>query len=425
MDRPAVMSVLAALVLWGGAIAQGRDADHRDKVFLADGSVVEGRVAEPFATDEILVMQGGKRVRVPRAKVKELQLVRQMVAEFLDRRRKAAKDVDANWALVGWATEHQLDDLARLQALTVVMLDDEHEAAQTFLGHRHHPKRGWLWPDGHKWYTRKSYEEHHASWGHALELPAEHFVLRTDGGLARGIEVLIDLERLYVLMFDEFGQSLVLAEALRPMQIKVWKDEKEFPKWESGALPYFVPAPFDDAGNSYYPADGDRPVGLFEIGTQMVLYRCLARDGNPGGPQQRYCATAELGFARWMQSRMNGAPGRAVAGEPTLGTDEANLALHARDFGVENLLHLSLRSSFYGGFGDTPAISWASAHAFVAFLMDQELRPSRRDAFLHWLRLALAEGKGDSSSAFDDAFGTPIESLEEPFKRWLSHRDGR
>ena len=79
------LTALAVALAVGAAPGQsGRDL--RDGVTLTDGSVVEGRLATPFAGGDLLVLDGGKRTRVRREKVQSTDTVALHVATFFERR---------------------------------------------------------------------------------------------------------------------------------------------------------------------------------------------------------------------------------------------------------------------------------------------------------------------------------------------------
>ena len=82
----------------------------------------------------------------------------------------------------------------------------------------------------------------------------------------------------------------------------------------------------------------------------------------------------------------------------------------------------------YGGFylmDDTPtAIHWASATMLVAWLLDDDNKPATREPFLDYVRQALGDKKGDSSSLFDQVMGRRIEEMDEPWVKWLEKKAG-
>ena len=61
---------------------------------------------------------------------------------------------------------------------------------------------------------------------------------------------------------------------------------------------------------------------------------------------------------------------------------------------------------------------------FVQFLMDGSVDEKNRKRLLDYMRVAIRDGKGDSSNTFDDVFGVEIEDLEGPFEDWLSAKGG-
>lgn len=397
--------------------------DLRDAVTLDNGKVIRGRVLTPYAEDELLIMQGSKRVRIARRRVASMVTVLDQQREFFRRRGQAAQTADAQWQLAAWAASVQLNGMARLAAHSVLFIDPDYEKAHELLGHRQRGK-SWLWPKGSNWLSLKRFEQDSSSWGRALEIEAEHFRIRSNGGMQRGVDALFDLERLYLFWFDEFGAALDLHEALELMDILVWNDEDKFPGWSGARLSYFIPKPFDDASYTFYPKKGDRPHDLFVVGSQHILYRCLALDPNLGDTKNRLCAWLEIGIGQWMQSQLEGPAGQV---EPVFGgldLASARAVLMGKRYSVKNILHLNLRDHFYGGVGGYHQVHWASVYSLVAFLMDEDAFPGGSKKLMTFLHDALRNGKGDSSSAFDDAMGQRAERLEEPWLRWLEHRVG-
>jgi hypothetical protein len=422
------LRIVLALALSGAIAAQGKDL--RDIVKLESGKEIRGRIYEEFGADELVLVQGGKRVRVPKSQVAEIDSVRNRLRAFLAR-RMTADDAAVHWALAEWASKRELDSMARLQALTVLELDDAHEQAHRFLGHRLRKSR-WQWPVKSRWMTRDKYDEYIAEMGHPLVLDSEHFRLFTDGGIPRAVEALIDLERLYTFWFDAYGKRLQLAEALLPMDVQVWNDEKRFPGWTSVPIAYFVPNPYANRTYTFFRGTDRRSHDLFAVGTQHILYRCLARDADPGAPKDRYCDWLEIGLGQWIQRRAHGEPGRVEFGEHRFEQWEADTAYigqlrnrYSRYIDIKNMLHWTLRTHFYGSVYERNlgmTTYWATAHLFVAFLMDEALEGKNAERLMNYLRVAVGEAKGDSSKAFDEAMETRIEDLEKPFREWLQNR---
>ncbi len=420
-SRPHHVFELPLLALTLLASATGQD-DLRDRVEQTRGKDVVGRVAEAFGEEEILVQRGGKRIRVPRERVKAVHLLRDKLEEFNARSLTAADNPKMNWMLAEWADAEELPKLAAVQAHRVLLLEPDHREAHERLGHREHKQHGWLWPEGSRWLPRDEFVKHHSEWGRAFTLESETFRVQTNAGLDVAVYALLDLERLHTALFTEFGAKLGLREVLEPIELQVHSTAEAFPSWGFAKIPYYVPPPHGDFGATWAEGIGPRPHRLFEVGTQALLHRCLARGAGMQTSQHRLNATAELGFARWMETRWSGPAGRAEIGPWTIDMVTVDLARSARKYGVENLLHLGIRDHFYGGpFSEQVDVGthWAAAHAFVAYLLDEHTDPDRSQQFFAWLKLALAEGKGDSSSVFDDAFGIDVEELEGPFEQWL------
>ncbi|MFT7535957.1 MAG: hypothetical protein ACI85K_001910, partial [Hyphomicrobiaceae bacterium] len=85
---PFLIHFACALTL--AVLASAQD-DLRDRITLTNGRVITGRIATPHDPDQLLVMQGGKRVRVDVALVKETQLVADQLIEFFKRRDQHGK----------------------------------------------------------------------------------------------------------------------------------------------------------------------------------------------------------------------------------------------------------------------------------------------------------------------------------------------
>ncbi len=72
---------------------------------------------------------------------------------------------------------------------------------------------------------------------------------------------------------------------------------------------------------------------------------------------------------------------------------------------------------------DTPtAIHWSASTMLVTWLLEKDNRPPTREPFLNYIRQALGEKKGDSSSLFDRAMGRRIEEMEKPWMEWLEQK---
>ncbi|MBL8753890.1 MAG: hypothetical protein JNK15_11385 [Planctomycetes bacterium] len=415
MARTALLFVgLAAL---GGLRSQD---DQRDNVTRTDGKVVQGRVVEPFAATEIVVLQGGRRVRIPRAEVATMDLVGDRLAAFCERRVRQKDSRKAQSFLVDHAKVQGLAGMARLQAMWLALQDDD-EAAHTFLGHQKGPK-GWLWEHDGKKHTREQLEL--VLQKQPLRLVGERFALTCTAGLATNVGALLDLESAGAHWFARFGKDLGLAEVLQPIEVHAARNVDEFQKWGFRPLPYFVPPPHGDVARTFYSGPQPvRPERLFFVGAQGLLYRTLIGEANGRDDRDRVCAWLEIGLGMWLENSMQGPNGMAAPTEPR-GLDVQSLQALGRGYRLTHLLHLPMYGSYYLTDDTATATNWSAATTFVAWLLEPDNQPVTREPFLKFVRTALKERKGDSSSAFDKAMGLRVEDLDEPWRKWLAKKAG-
>jgi len=407
-----------ALALATAAVAQD---DLRDVIELNNGRTVRGRVVAPFAAGELVVLQGGKRTRVERRDITAIRLVADDVRDFFERRVRHQNSPRALRYLVDWAVDHHLEGLAKLQALELLLQDDSDERLHELLGHK---RRGseWRWPHDGKFVTFDKLKE--AMRDEPLELAGERFRLRCDAGLLTNVRALFDLEQLGVAWFDRFGKALDCKEVLEPITVRTWRGVDDFPKWGFRPEAYFEPPPHGDEGRTFYAGPTPtRPERLFFVGTQGLLHRSLIGEVNQQDRRDRTCPWLEVGLGMHMQDLMQGPAGFAVAGEPRQ-QDRKALQAIARSYRLTHLVHLPMYGSFYLTSDGATAANWDAATMFVAFLLRDDNKPKTREAFFRYARAALAEGQGDSSSAFDRLMGRPIEQFEEPWRKWLHELAG-
>lgn len=402
------------------AVASAQD-DLRDTLTLRSGKQLTGRVLTPFAVDEVLLLQGGKRVRVARADVVSQALVADRIREFAQRRVRQKDNARAQWFLVEWAAAHGLPGLARAQAMLLVLDDDANEAAHEFLGHKRSGTT-WLWERDGKFLDRDKLLGQPAK--RPWSITGERFTVIADGDLRANVAALLDLEHLAVFWFDEFGTALQVREALEPMRIQASASVDKFEKWGFRPVPWFKPAPHGDIGLTFFAGpDPTRPRQLFFLGAQALAYRTLIGEGDVGDPRGRVVPWVEIGLGMFCESRMQGSAGFAAPGPLRLQDLQALQAL-GRDYKLTHLLHLPMYGGFYLLDDTGTAINWNAAAMLVTWLLDENNAPATRTPFLQFVRMALGERIGDSSSLFDRTMGRPIEQLEEPWRKWLEKAAG-
>ncbi len=412
---------LTLLALFGLAARLPAQDDLRDRITRTDGRVLTGRVLNPHATDELVLLQGGKRLRVPHTEIKDVELVGTALREFCERRVRQKDSPKAQRYLIDWAQGKGLTGLARAQAMWLCLEDDTNTEAHEFLGHKRGAK-GWLWEHDGKSLTREQLEVALAK--NPLLLVGERFALRCDADLRTNVAALLDLEHLGVVWQQHFGEALRLHEVLQPMEIVAHRNADVFPKWGFRPVPFYVPAPHGDVGRTFYAGPAPvRPLQLFFVGTQALLYHTLIGEVNRQDDRDRVCAWLEVGLGMFMEHTMQGPAGLAAPGELRAQDLQAMQAL-GRSYRLTHLLHLPMYGGFYLMDDTATAINWSAATMFVAWLLEPDNKPKTREPFLEFVREALGERKGDSSSAFDKAMGVRVEELDEPWRAWLAKKAG-
>jgi hypothetical protein len=69
--------------------------------------------------------------------------------------------------------------------------------------------------------------------------------------------------------------------------------------------------------------------------------------------------------------------------------------------------------------------NWAVASMFAHWLMQADNVPATRERFLAYVRVALGERRGNSSTAWDSAMKQRITEFGTPFREWLQQRATR
>ncbi len=447
----ALCSVLPSA--WTG---DGFDWD-RDRVLLRNGSEQRGVVLEScHAEHVVLLREGNRREEIPRADIRSVDKLRDRLASFMAVRRPGLS-IAADWSLVEDAQRVGLDHMARLQAYHVLLRDPEHRGAHRFLGHEQ-ASSVWQWSLDGKQVTRERFEELSADWNHRLVLESEHFTLETDCGLRRGLEVLFDLEGLYLWWMEHLGPCLRAAEDVdSPAEEKITflvhrdREAPGFQPRDSDREPYYDPSGRCTAvsggfnvARTYFTADGRRPLFLFELGTESLMYSLLVlgrtRD-EADDKLRRLSHWAEIGLGFWVAQHCGGEPGYPEIRPPferrfQLDRDTARMSLqrpgpsHLLRRGPDELPSL-VTLPYLELIGDDPDVPLARARccSFVSFLIEAnhtveegaQMTGGSRDGLWSYLRTVYCTQQANSSSAFDDGLGgAKVEMLEDAWKAWTA-----
>ncbi|MHC4899728.1 MAG: hypothetical protein ACYTGW_21760, partial [Planctomycetota bacterium] len=423
-----LLELLPLLIL--PCLPQG-DKDLRDIVKTKDGKEVRGRVLRLYDDKEIVLIQGvkpvaggaagGKRIRIPREKVVSVETVNANLRKFLDKHAAAKRDEDALWKLVEWANKKGLLAMARLQALQLVLRNDDHRGAHKYLGHRK-TRRGWKWKRKNSLLSRKKYEEKIAKWGSALILPTEHFELRTDAGLKLAVDVALDLEKVYLHWFQLFGKQMRLQEAVSPMAVHLYRDVKRFPVWTFRVqLAYYTPPQGGDYVNAFVAPETGEPEQLITVVTQQLIYRTVRATGmGNADPRQHVSGWLEYGVGQWMESMFEGKYGRLKLRRPTLDPRQTVVLSRMGKLELKHFLHASY--SQYLDYTKRTKERWALSSHLVHYLMEKD--HGHRADFLEYIHEVFHGGKGDSSTAFAKFLKVPMKDLESLFQGWLLRQTG-
>ncbi len=453
--RGSVNLALVALYLGSG---RGEGFDwKRDRIVLENGREERGVVIESYHPDHfVLLREGNRREDIPRAEVRRVDKLRDRLAAFLGVRRPGIS-IESEWNLVEDAQRVGLERMARLQAYHVLLRDPEHGAAHEFLGHER-SSDGWKWALDGKQVARASFDELSRDWNHRLVLESEHFSVETNCGLRRVLDVLFDLEGLYVWWMENLGPVLRAAEDVDDPQdekitflVHQGRADPSFQQRTSDEGPYYDPSGKSTAAGgginvvrTYFTADAPRPLQLFELGTESLLYSTLVlgrtRD-EADDKIRRLSHWAEIGLGYWVAQHGGGTPGYPEFVKPfaqsfRLDPDTARKSLERirlphlltrERCELTNLVFLPYLDLV--GSDSNTLLSRARCCTFVSFLIEtnsplrkDEKTPGRsRDALWTYLREVYCTQKAYASTAFDDGLeGAKVEMFEAPWKSWTA-----
>ncbi len=415
--NPLLAMAMAGLCA-GLAVAQ--DVDLRDVVTQKNGTELHGRVVNPFTPGPLVLAQGRKRVRIDREQIATTDAVSDRLAEFFRRRQKLFDKPSAQPMLFEWAESRGLSRIATLHAMASCL------AASDSFGHEalgHQKKDGvWLWPHDGRRLPLEQLEQALAN--EPLTLTGERFAVRIDGNLRAGVHALLDLERMGVHMMAEFGEALALQDAQEPVLVDVRSNLGKFQKWGFRPAAWFEPPPHGDVARTYYPSLMQaRPQRLFFVGAHGLLYHALIGETNSRDDRDRISAWLEIGLSMQMETAMQGDAGWAEPASVRSLNLWATQTL-AGDLDLTRLSHQPMFGGFYLLDDAETQANWALATTFVHWLLLVDNVPATRARFVSYVRHALGELRGDSSTAWNGTMGKQIEGFREPFQEWLKKARG-
>lgn len=450
--------VLCLLLPWSPALALGPQTagpHFRDKVTLKDGRQIEGRVLERHHPEYLVLYRKTNREEIPHKDIQEVRTLRDDLQDFMGGHREGLT-LDQEWRRVQEAIGLNLERMARVQAWKVLSMNPQHQAANEYLGH---PQvRGkYSWILGRKKYSPEDFAERITDWRNRFVLESEHFTLETDTSVKKAVQVLYDLETVYLTWMQRFGKDLqagedvYLANHRMTMYVFETRDDRGFTHaLNSRREPFYDPSSStttDRTSNpnlafSYYRGGGDeRPVDFFNVAVQQVMYSTLVLPRrNSVVPANEYSSPAhwlEVGMGYWFGRQFGGAPGYArpqrfvsdsrnrELASRRLRTGPLSGGNHKRE--VTNLVNLERRYYYNVSKDNTNELYRAKARSFFRYLMEEDpalILNNRvvgrgREGLLRYLREVYIHPTNYSSKAFDNALGGKVELL---FQGWLDWR---
>lgn len=454
---PSLAKALVLTLMVSGFASAGTTADKdlRDRVLLKDGKELRGRVIERYGEEHIVLYKGQSSDKIAHEKIQSMDTVRDRLRTFMGEHVQGLPP-EEEWKLVELAERLELPEMARLQAHQVLLTDPDHLEAHKFLGHK---QRGddFLWPAGRRFLPKKDFDEYIRDWSDRFVLESEHYVVETNTSVESAVQVLFDLEFVYLRWMDEFGEDLnageeVLQKDQHKMTLHLFptKNDKGYKDYYNGQRE----AHYDPStqvttarGNPnlaftfYQSGIGSHPSEFFDIAVQQLIYSTLVlsrRSGYlPPNLQSRNAHWVELGMGYWFGRQFTGTPGyaRTLQFRPEPRTQQlANRVLrsgrlsrrHTRKE-ITNLIGLEHPIFYAIDKEGTAQIFRAKARNLFRYLIEEnpvvmkrdKVVGSGREALFYYLREVYITPTAHSSSAFDKGLGgAKIEELYDGWVKW-------
>lgn len=393
------MTGLAALLL--GSIALGAE-DERDRVTLADGKEIRGRVWVE-GKERIFFSEKGRERWIPREKIQALDTVNGRMRKFLDE-SAALEDADVIGRLA--LAERMLLEYCRrgaeLEAWRVLEVDPRASRAHEILGHK---KRAgeWQLPFGQDWVSLADAIRLRSDWGKAWEFDSEHFSFRSNRNIFDAAKLAQDLERYYLAILQLLAPAEP-EEILKPFSVHVYRDEKDFPKIGLSIGGYFQRV--EDRAYIYYPGE-DRALVIYHEMAHGILHHAISRKKDGSIPPW-----ADEGLAEYLAGCVQGQPGRIRFEEGAKIEAHFRLLRNEKDlFGIKGTLNFSANDFLSSSKRE---LRYAQVYGFCYLFFHGDDR-RLRGGFFDFLQ-ECHRGSASPTRLFQ-VLGLSAEALEE---RWLS-----
>lgn len=386
--------------------------DERDTIKLWSGKKIQGRVVLVLL-DKILVQVGTVERWIERDKIAEFETVAKSHRKLLEDLR--ATDRDALGELAGLARSSLAGNLpheARLLYLRILLRDPEHLEAHQALGHKKRRKL-WMIKDGDKWRSFDSIKKTRKSWKDAWNLRSEHFQVRCDTGLDETLNTLFELEYFYDTFYQLFQRDLQMREVLEPIQVYVYRDQKQFPAISNNIGAWFSTT--EEILYTWMQGDG-QPFALFHEGTHALLHELAGGSTRGRGQMPGWLDEA---WAEYMQTVLVvERPGCADLRVGWINQTHLELLHQSREehYGLHRVLNFK-DSDFAASTRQN--LKYAQSYALFAHLLDGS-QEKYRQRFLGYLHEALA-GRGQAST-FRKIFEKDLETIERLYTTTMGLR---
>ncbi len=399
--------LLPALLAFGLAFLAGDGKRKPDAVVLQNGTKLAGIVV--YRDEAELVLRVGTR---------DTTYAMKDVAK-VDARASNLSDMIESWLKGKPGDEEAIHDAANncqrleladeetLLRWRLVLAFPDNEQYHKDLGHELR-EGAWGLRENERWIALKEWlapRELKNSW----KLASTHFELKTDGQMAPAIDVLLDLECLYLAFFQKFGRELHSYEVVERIKVELQAGKRNFSAPTKAAVSWF-----DPRANVIY-LDGQKGVDRARMlmdGTRALLCNSGSRQRVIDGVIP---AWIEAGLSTWVGWNLHGELGRAAWDPvPFSAMFKKVVETDAREpIKLTKLLNTAPLAFDDSELGQE---HYAQAFTFVDFLLGSAGEKYRL-RFLEFLRNTY-RGKG-SPPQFYEAMGLKGPEIEAEWLAWV------
>lgn len=378
-----------------------------DRVVLGNGKELYGRVVYEDQS-RVVVRVRNKDVELDREEVTQVSSNVRELADLLERDARDDGPHRDLQMLAEQAGECGLDGEENIYLWLRLLEDPESEELNQRLGHRK-TSSGWQVQMGSRTVSIANRIRLAADWRTAWEFSSLHYRVRSDLDAGTTLELVLDLERLYLAVYQLFGEELGLYEVCKPMNVALHASSASYP--EAGAEGGYYEIQTDTIHVN--ASSGLEWHLLAHEATHQVLQNALLGDE---ARTEELPAWLNEGLAEYVAAGTSH-PGRTLVFRPgELRRDY--FELHARTAARDRLdpgRVLTLGPGDYRASTDRD-LKYAQSYTLVHFLLhgeEQRYRPGLVD----FLR---AQGRGrKSSTELKKRLG--ISSWKTLEREWIEH----